>query len=152
MENIINKANLLWGGVITILSALFGQYWFLFAGLIMFNIIDWLTGWYYAYTNHLESSKVGAKGIIKKVGYWIVILVAFFVANCFVSLGELIGVNLGFSTLIGWFVLASYLVNELRSILENAVKLGWNVPEFLVKGLEIADNAIDRAANKEGVE
>jgi phage-related holin len=69
-----------------------------------------------------------------------------------VSLGELIGVNLGFSTLIGWFVLASYLVNELRSILENAVKLGWNVPEFLVKGLEIADNAIDRAANKEGVE
>ena len=62
----------------------------------------------------------------------------------FSKMGQLIGVNLDFTIGLGWFVLANYLVNELRSILENAVKLGWNAPNFLIKGLEIADKAIDK--------
>lgn len=147
---IINKVNVVGGAIVAFLAAIFGQYWFLFAGLMVFNIVDWLTGWYYAYANGLESSKVGAKGIVKKVGYWVIIGIAFYIALAFGKLGELIGVNLGFSIYIGWFVLANYLVNELRSILENAVKLGWNAPEFLIKGLEIADKAIDKVAGDKG--
>lgn len=140
---IINKVNLIGGGIIAVFSTLFGQYWFLFAGLIVFNVVDWLTGWYYARLNNLESSKVGAKGVIKKVGYWIIIGIAFYISYAFAKLGEIIGIDLKFTIGIGWFVLANYLVNELRSILENAVKLGWNAPNFLVKGLEIADKAIE---------
>lgn len=147
---IINKVNVVGGAIVAFLAAVFGQYWFLFAGLMVFNVVDWLTGWYYAYVNGLESSKVGAKGIVKKVGYWVIIGIAFYIALAFGKLGELIGVDLGFSMGIGWFVLASYLVNELRSILENAVKLGWNAPEFLINGLEIADKAIDKVAGDKG--
>lgn len=147
---IINKVNVVGGAIVAFLAAIFGQYWFLFAGLMVFNVVDWLTGWYYAYVNGLESSKVGAKGIVKKVGYWVIIGIAFYIALAFGKLGELIEVNLGFSIYIGWFVLANYLVNELRSILENAVKLGWNAPEFLIKGLEIADKAIDKVAGDKG--
>ncbi len=145
---IINKVNVVGGVIVAFLAAVFGQYWFLFAGLLIFNVVDWLTGWYYARLNRLESSKVGAKGIVKKVGYWVIIGIAFYIALAFGKLGELLGVDLGFSMGIGWFVLASYLVNELRSILENAVKLGWNAPNFLIKGLEIADKAIDKVAGK----
>ena len=141
--NIINKVNLIGGAIVTVLAALFGQYWFLFAGLIVFNVVDWLTGWYYARINKIESSKTGAKGIVKKVGYWVVIGIAFYISITFSKMGELIGINLDFTIGIGWFVLANYLVNELRSILENAVKLGWNAPNFLVRGLEIADKAIE---------
>ncbi len=147
---IINKVNVVGGAIVAFLAAIFGQYWFLFAGLMVFNVVDWLTGWYYAYVNGLESSKVGAKGIVKKVGYWVIIGIAFYIALAFGKLGELIEVNLGFSIYIGWFVLANYLVNELRSILENALKLGWNAPEFLIKGLEIADKAIDKVAGDKG--
>ena len=144
---IINKVNIIGGVIVAFLAAVFGQYWFLFAGLLIFNVVDWLTGWYYARLNKLESSKVGAKGIVKKVGYWVIIGIAFYIALAFGKLGKLLGVDLGFSMGIGWFVLASYLVNELRSILENAVKLGWNAPNFLIKGLEIADKAIEDITN-----
>lgn len=144
---IINKVNFIGGAIVTIASAILGKYWFLFVGLIVFNIVDWLTGWYYARLNKLESSKVGAKGIVKKLGYWIVIGAAFYISYAFVRMGELIGVNLSFAIGIGWFVLANYLVNEIRSILENGVKLGWNIPQFFIKGLEIADKAIDDLTN-----
>lgn len=140
---VINKINFIGGSVVSVLAALLGQYWFLFAGLLVFNIIDWLTGWYYARIDGLENSKIGAKGIAKKVGYWVIIGIAFYISFAFTSMGDILGVNLSFTIGIGWFVLANYLVNEIRSVLENAVKLGWNAPEFLIKGLEIADKAIE---------
>ena len=146
METIINKINFTGGLIVSIFSALLGEYWFLFAGLLIFNFVDWLTGWYYARINKLESSKIGAKGVVKKVGYWVVIGIAFYIAFAFEKMGTIIGIDLSFSIGIGWFVLASYLVNEIRSILENAVKLGWEAPSFLIKGLEIADKAIDKVA------
>ena len=143
---IINKVNIIGGVIVSFLAAIFGQYWFLFAGLLIFNVVDWLTGWYYARLNKLENSRIGAKGIVKKVGYWVIIGIAFYIALAFGKFGELLGIDLGFSMGIGWFVLASYLVNELRSILENAVKLGWNAPNFLIKGLEIANKTIEKIA------
>ncbi len=139
----VNKVNLIGGAIAALLTGVMGQYWFLFAGFLVFNIIDWLSGWYYARSNHTESSKTGAKGIVKKVGYWVVIGIAFYISFAFTEMGGIIGVDLSFTIGIGWFVLASYLVNEIRSILENAVKLGWNAPKFLIKGLEIADKTID---------
>lgn len=43
----------------------------------------------------------------------------------------------------------SYLVNEIRSVLENVVKLGVNVPTFMIKGLEVANKAIEEITDKE---
>ena len=45
--------------------------------------------------------------------------------------------------LLGWWVLASLIVNEARSILENLVELGYNVPEYLVKGLAVTQKLIE---------
>lgn len=47
-------------------------------------------------------------------------------------------------TAVGWFTLASLIINELRSILENFVEAGDNVPSVLTKGLEVAENAINK--------
>ncbi len=148
----LNRVNLFGGAAIAVLTGLLGQYWFLFAGLIVFNIIDWLSGWYYARINKIESSKTGAKGIVKKVGYWVVIGIAFYISLAFTEMGETIGIDLSFTIGLGWFVLANYLVNEIRSILENAVKLGWNAPQFLIKGLSIAQKAIDDKTKGSGDE
>ena len=43
---------------------------------------------------------------------------------------------------IGWFTLACYMVNELRSLTENLVEIGVNVPAILVKGLDITEKLI----------
>lgn len=138
-----DKVNVIYGLIATAGAAIFGQYWFLFAGFLVLNIVDYFTGLAKSKKLKKESSAIGAWGVFKKVSYWIVIGLAFFIANCFVYMGDIIGVNLSFVTLFGWFTLASYLINEIRSILENLVELGVNVPQFLVSGLDITQKLLD---------
>ena len=139
-----DKINMIYGAVAAVGVAIFGKYWFLFAGFLILNLVDYVTGYCKArFYNKNESSAVGAKGIFKKVWYWIVIGIAFFISTCFTYMGDIIGVNLGFVLLFGWFTLATYLVNEIRSILENLVEMNVNVPQFLIAGLEITQKLID---------
>lgn len=135
------------GAVIAVLSAIFGVRWYLFAGYLVFNILDWLTGWYKARKKKQESSYVGLRGIIKKTGYWVVILVAFMIPALFIHLGrDLLGIDLEFLVLLGWFTLAALLVNEVRSILENLVECGYEIPDFLIRGLAITEKLIHAGA------
>lgn len=97
-----------------------------------------------------ENSVRGWKGVLKKLGYWLMIMVAFGASAIFIEIGKAIGVDLGITTLLGWFVLASLLINELRSILENFVEAGFNVPIILIKGLEVADKAVNKDGDSEG--
>ena len=145
-----DKINVIYGLIATIGVALFGKYWFLFAGFLILNVIDYATGYCKArFYKKNESSAIGAKGILKKVCYWIVIGLAFFISTCFVYMGETIGINLSFVQLFGWFTLATYLINEIRSILENLVEMNVNVPQFLIAGLEITQKLIDTKTNLE---
>ena len=57
-------------------------------------------------------------------------------------MGNNIGVDLAFVEMLGWFTLATFLINEIRSILENLVLIGVDVPQFLIKGLEVAADAV----------
>lgn len=147
MNKLFQGTNVIGGAVTAFFTAALGQYWFLFAGFLIMNVIDWLTGWYAARQIGEESSKVGAKGIVKKLWYWIVILISFYIAFAFEKMGALVGINLSFMNMLGYFVLTSYLVNEIRSILENALKVGVTLPNFLIKGLKIAGDLIDNTAN-----
>ena len=62
-------------------------------------------------------------------------------------MGELIEINLSFMQLFGWFTLATYLINETRSILENLVEMNVKIPHFLVSGLEITQKLLDAKTN-----
>ena len=139
-----DKINVIYGAVATVGVAIFGKYWFLFAGFLILNVIDYATGYCKAkFYEKNESSAIGAKGIVKKVWYWLVIGLAFFISYCFVYMGELIGIDLSFMQLFGWFTLATYLVNEIRSILENLVQMNVRVPGFLIAGLAVTQKLID---------
>lgn len=76
------------------------------------------------------------------------IVVAFGASTAFIEIGNTIGADLKITTLLGWFVLASLLVNEIRSIIENFVEAGFDVPVILTKGLEVADKAINQEQEK----
>jgi toxin secretion/phage lysis holin len=129
---------------VTVLTALFGQFWFLFALFLLFNVIDWLTGWYKARKATKESSKVGLKGLLKKVGYWAIVIIGFSMPLALMAIGDIIGLDLSFLEFIGWFVLASLMVNEIRSILENLVETGYNVPPILTKGLAVTEKLLNK--------
>ena len=152
MMNFLNRVNVIGGVVVTALAAVFGKYWFLFLGLLIANIVDWISGWMRSRMKGESCSKVGAIGAMKKVWYWVVIGIAFFIGFSFEQMGQTIGVALDFMNFVGWFTLANYLVNEIRSILENLVEMGVPVHPFLVKGLKIASEKIEAAAQMGGEE
>lgn len=90
--------------------------------LILFMVMDYITGVFGGITNKNLSSSVGFKGILKKVTILIVLIVA-------VSLDRLL--NSGswvFRTLVCYF----YIANEAISLLENAAKIGLPIPQKLV--------------------
>ena len=149
--DVLDRYNLIVGAIVAVLTTLFGTYWYVFAGFLLCNVLDWLTGWYKSYKLGRESSKAGFKGILKKTGYWIIILVAFLMPTLFVHLGQdIFNINLDFLFLLGWFTLATLLVNEIRSILENLEECGYNVPTFLIDGLEITQKLIDAGVDIPG--
>lgn len=142
--NYMDTYNAIVGGIVAVLSFVFGEHWILFAIFLLFNIADWLTGWMKSRMAGKENSVKGWQGVLKKLGYWLMILVAFAASAVFIEIGNTLGMDLGVTTLLGYFVLASLLVNELRSILENFVEAGYNVPAVLVRGLEVADKVVNQ--------
>ena len=142
--NYMDTYNAIVGGIVAVLSFVFGEHWILFAIFLLFNVADWLTGWMKSRMAGKENSMKGWQGVLKKLGYWLMILVAFAASAVFIEIGNTLGMDLGITTLLGYFVLASLLVNELRSILENFVEAGYNVPIVLVKGLEVADKVVNQ--------
>lgn len=144
--NYMDTFNAIAGAVIAFLTFIFGEHWLLFAVFLLLNIIDWITGWMKSRIAKKENSVKGWQGVLKKIGYWLMIMVAFALSAIFIELGNTLGIDLGVTTLLGWFVLASLLVNEARSIIENFVEAGYNVPNVLINGLEVADKIINKEA------
>ncbi|HIV13464.1 MAG TPA: phage holin family protein [Candidatus Pullilachnospira stercoravium] len=143
-DKIIDTYNVVVGTIVAVLSYIFGEHWWLFLAFALLNVADWLTGWMKSRLLKKENSVAGWKGVLKKLGYWIMIMVAFGASAVFIEIGKVIGIDLGITTLLGWFVLASLLINEIRSICENFVEAGFNVPQILVKGLEVADKIVNK--------
>lgn len=146
---IIDAYNAVVGTIIAVLSYILGEHWWLFLAFLLLNVADWLTGWMKSRMAGKENSMKGWKGVLKKLGYWIMIMVGFGASAIFIEVGQVIGIDLGITTLLGWFVLASLLINEIRSILENFVEAGFNVPIILIKGLEVADKIVNKEDKNE---
>lgn len=144
---IFNKTTTTISGICTILTSIFGIEWILFAGYLVLNLVDYFTGTIKAKAKKVESSNRGLTGVVKKIYYWILIGVSFFISYLLVQLGNKININLEFIMLFGWFTLACLIINESRSIIENLIEIGINVPEFLKKGLEEYQKILDKTIN-----
>lgn len=143
--NVIDTYNVVTGAIVAVLSAILGPHWYLFAAFLLLNVMDWLTGWYKSRKMKQESSSVGLVGIVKKLGYWIIIAIAFLMAYIFQMMGQdIFKIDLSFLLLLGWFTLACLLINEIRSILENLVECGYNVPNILIRGLAVTEKLLNQ--------
>lgn len=140
------KVNAIYGAIVAVASYIFGIHWRLFALFLILNVIDYVTGCLKSHINNKTNSTKGLKGALKKLGYWLMIVIAFLMDAFFTELGNTFGVDLHTATqFIGWFILATLIVNEFRSIIENFVEAGYesNILDILKKGLAVANKAID---------
>ena len=93
----------------------------LLIALIIFVVLDYITGVMVAIIDKELSSEVGFKGIFRKIIIFCLVGVAHIVDT------NVIGTGAGLRTAIIFF----YLSNEGVSILENAAHLGLPIPEKL---------------------
>lgn len=140
----MDTLNAVGGTIVAVLTAALGTHWFLFVGFLTLNIIDYITGVRKSRLTGKDNSAKGVRGVWKKLGYWLMVLVSFLASAIFIEIGKTLGIDLAITAYIGWFTLASLIINELRSIIENFVEAGDNVPSVLTKGLEVAEQAIDK--------
>lgn len=98
---------------------------FLYA-LIVFVVVDYLTGVLVAVISHRLSSQVGFHGIAKKVVIFFLVAVGYVIDSLVIQNGNVI------RTAVIFF----YLSNEGISILENVALMGLPVPQKLRDVLE----------------
>ena len=104
--------------------------------LLIAMIIDYATGMTVAWQEHQLNSRIGIKGIIKKISYGGLVAVAmgvdwliWYTANQMPTIE--FGVQSSFY--FGALVCVWLIINEMISILENLKKLGVPMPVFLEK-------------------
>lgn len=107
------------------------------------NVLDWLSGWLKARILKQENSSAGFIGAVKKSANWFVVFCSFLLSYAFLELGMILHVDTEIASGLGWLVLISLIINEVRSVLENLIQCKIKVPNIFIKGLNIADENID---------
>jgi len=102
-----------------ILSIL-NEYDTLFKTLLIFIFLDYLSGVLNAIYNEVLNSKIGAKGIIKKIGYVILVIVVTILDNLVSAKGYLRSL-----------IIYMFIANEGISILENWASMGIILPDVI---------------------
>lgn len=107
-------------------------------------LADYVTGMAKAWTLGELSSRIGVRGIVKKVGY-LVLVGAAGVTDWLLRYGlEQVGVTVELRFLMAAVVTVWLIVNELISILENVAAMGGPVPPFLRTLLERLKNEVEK--------
>jgi toxin secretion/phage lysis holin len=122
------------GGVaLGALGVLFKEYWLLFSAVTFFMVLDVITGVMKGAVNNNLSSKIGAKGFIKRIGYFISL--SFCIGFDYFSpliLAEVLGIETS-NILVFSSCVAGYLIlNDAFSILENLLACGVPLPQKII--------------------
>ena len=118
------------------------------AVLIAVMLADYASGMAKAWSAGKLCSKTGLRGILKKLGYLVLVGVAG-VVDWLVRYGlTQVGVEVSFQFLMAAMVIVWLIINELISILENVAALGGPVPGFLRKLLTRLKVAVETKAGE----
>ena len=113
------------------IASLFGGCDTLFKTFLIFIIIDYISGLLQAIYNKKLNSKIGAKGIIKKIGYILVVILTS-------SIDILYNINIR-NTIIYMFI-----TNEGLSIIENLSQIGIIIPDILKEKFDRKEDNNDK--------
>ncbi len=120
-----------------LIVSLFGGYDTLFKTFLIFIIIDYISGVLQAIYNKKLNSQIGAKGIVKKVGYILIVIIA----TAFDTLN-------GNTMAIRNVIIYMFIANEGISVLENLSQIGILIPNILKNKLETMGDEKNEQNNK----
>lgn len=99
--------------------------------------IDYLTGFLASAVEGKLSSRVGFRGIPKKIMIFVM-----------VAVGHLVDTTIGTNHMFRDATIFFYCANELVSIIENAGRMGLPVPEILRQTIDILRGKSEKGADK----
>lgn len=129
MSEKLASVNVFVSGIISVVVYGLGGLDLALQTLLLLIVLDYTTGVLKAFHQKKLNSEIGLQGIIKKVGYLIVVAVAVVVDR-----------NIGNTGAIRTVVIYFFVSNEGISILENWGAMGLKLPEQLMKALEQLKN------------
>lgn len=112
-------------GLGTFLTFIFGDWDVALQCLVIAIALDYISGLIKAFVNKELSSKIGVKGILKKVGVLVI-----------VALAVLIDKVTGESGAVRTLVIYYFVANEGLSIVENLGEAGLPIPDVIKKALK----------------
>ena len=111
--------------------------------------LDYATGTFAAMKAGEWCSKKAREGAWHKAGAIIVVIVSAIADGIMLVIcGNIPILNITWPGIILPLILAWYIITELGSILENAIKMGANPPAWLGKILTASMQAVDSSGNK----
>lgn len=122
MKNILNVINSIF---ITLISSIKNYWDSALQTLIIMIILDYITGICKAIVNRRLNSTINLKGIIKKFGYFIIIILS-------IKIDQLLKTPNTIKTIVVY----AFVSNEGISIIENWAQMGLPIPKKLVMILE----------------
>jgi toxin secretion/phage lysis holin len=112
-------------GIGTFLTFIFGDWDVALQCLVIAIALDYISGIIKAFINKELSSKIGVKGILKKVGVLVVVALA-------VLIDKITGGTGAIRTLVIYY----FVANEGLSIIENLGEAGLPIPDVIKKALK----------------
>lgn len=123
--------------------------------LILLMVLDYITGMLASKQeavmhpndpNYGWSSKKGFNGIVKKVAILAIIIVAITLDYALAVIAPQLGFSPMHVPVIGLLTTSWFLLNEMLSIIENAGRMGADVPHWLSRYIAALKNKIDDEA------
>lgn len=154
-ENLVTIKTAIVAGC-TALGAFLGWKGVMLIAWVAVMALDYLSGTMAACKAGEWCSATARQGLWHKGGMILVVVVSAIADAVMVVIVEYVPIGIQWPGIILPLVLAWYIITELGSILENAVKMGANVPAWLVKLLKasakIVEAAGDSATDKDNTE
>ena len=148
MKENLNPVSAALAAALGVLSAYMVQLLVPLLVMVSAMLVDYGTGMVKAWNAGTLCSRTGIKGILKKVGYLVIVLVAMG-ADYLLRYGlAQVGVNIGTEFLLAAIVIVWLIINELISILENVAAIGAPVPKFLVTLIKKLKNVTEERAEQ----
>lgn len=132
--NKVNTVKGIFAAIMGVLNSIFGVLALPIVLLVACNVIDYATGILASKFRGQEiSSYKGIKGITKKIGMWLLIIVGAIIDELIVYSVAQLGLVVPFTFMIACVVAVWIICNELISILENLKDMEVPLPDFLIK-------------------
>ena len=128
----LKKIETITTAVFGLLTAWFGILAIPIMLMVSANLIDYITGLLAAPKRAQDiNSYKSIRGICKKVGMWLLVIVGAIIDRLIVYASDIVGITVPFTFLVACIVAIWIICSEILSILENLIDIGIAIPGFL---------------------